>query len=79
MTNDTAPTTKADLNLLEDRLLRAIAASEERVKHYFDVKAEQLTDDYRGAFNDKVEVFNDKHVGHERRIKRLERHAGFIA
>ena len=52
---------------------RKISASEDRIKHYFDVVAENIKHDFlRGALPDKIEQ-------HEDRIIRLEQHAGFAA
>jgi predicted methyltransferase len=49
-----------------------IVASEERVTGYFDVVAETIRHDFRGAFSDKLDQ-------HEDRIIRVERQAGLRA
>lgn len=44
----------------------------EEIKRHFDVVAENLLHDFRGALNDKVQ-------NHENRIVRIEEHVGLIA
>jgi hypothetical protein len=46
-----------------------IAASEGRVTRHFDVVAETIRHDFRGAFSDKLDQ-------HEDQLLRLERQAG---
>ncbi len=46
---------------------------------YFDVKTEQLTHDYRGAFSDRVTSLMDVRYDHERRLQRVEHKLGILS
>ena len=61
-----------------EQMTQRMDAQVNDLKLYFDIRTEQLVHDFRGGFNDKVEVFNHDILRHDRRIKRLERHVGFI-
>jgi len=62
------PATQADLETLKSEIFR-----------YFDLKTEQLQEDFRGIFADRTEQHGDRIKDHERRIARAERKLGLVA
>ena len=73
------PATKADVEALSQRMLRAIKDSAKDTKLHFDVVAENLTNDYRGIFNDRTVDLTNARKDHERRIERLEARVGIFS
>lgn len=52
-----------------------IEESEERIKHHFDIVAEDMRHDYLGIYKDRTEGYTQKLQSHEKRITHLERQA----
>lgn len=69
------PATKADIQALRTEFRKEIGASERRV----GVQFEDLRHDVLGALADIQSLLKDKTADHDRRIRRLERFAGFSA
>jgi len=84
--DDNAPATKRDLKNLQQTIdgrfkdvdvqfqtvMKYVRAEAEETRRHFDVVAEDIKHDFKGAFHDKLEQ-------HEDRIIRLEQHAGFVS
>lgn len=72
---DQSPATKQDIRLLMDEIGKLYQANEkwkEELKQHFDVVAENLIHDFRGALNDKIQ-------NHENRIVLLEQQVRLAA
>ncbi|OGJ62745.1 hypothetical protein A3D12_01660 [Candidatus Peribacteria bacterium RIFCSPHIGHO2_02_FULL_55_24] len=74
-----APATKQDIQQFVEHIQRLIADMEQRLtkeseetRRHFDVVAENLHYDFKGALNDKIQ-------NHENRIVHLEEHVGLAA
>jgi len=74
MKHDTRPATKHDVETLKREMLQRF--DEER--RHTEVLFEQLRHDVLGGFKDFASTMQDKLLKHDRRIRRLERHAGLI-
>lgn len=62
----------------EERFENRITESEEQTRRHFDVVAEHLETEVLGAFRDHVSVNRDRFARTDRRLDRLECHAGII-
>lgn len=64
-----APVTKQDLHVLEQRLNRRIESSQQEILRHFDLTIETIRHDLLGANADEVASLTD-------RVDRLDRHVG---
>lgn len=55
-----------------ERMEKQMQKDKEEIKHHFDVVAENLVYDFKGALNDKIQ-------NHENRIAHIEEHVGLVA
>lgn len=71
--------TKKDLERFATKEdLKSFATKEDvtTILKHFDVAVENITDEFRGAFKDKISLVDDKHKKLTQRVERLEQHAG---
>ena len=87
--DDSTPATKADLDALRkatqvdfenlrSELLRQIRAEADETRRHFDVVAERMLHEFRGAFGDRTSQHDDKIENHEHRLGVVERQLGLV-
>lgn len=83
MTDNTAPATKADIQMLMDAIVNLYDANarwkeeiKKEVTEHFDLVAENLQHELVSAHREKVELLDETVRGHERRLRALEHRIG---
>ncbi|MBI1812506.1 hypothetical protein HY285_02600 [Candidatus Peregrinibacteria bacterium] len=64
---------------IEKKMEKKLEEKFEETKRHFDVTVEKIRHDLKGANKDQIEVLKDRSTSHEKRIVRLEQHAGLVA
>ena len=67
---------RGNIKETEDRLMGHMKTMQTDLMHYFDLKNEQLTGDFRDIFQDQTSVHTDRLDAHEARLVRVEHKVG---